>query len=180
MLKIHVPSKELFDNKTGEFYYITGGDVTIEHSLFSIAQWESKWKKSFLSQRRALTPEESVDYVRCMVVDGTADWLAYNYIPDETMQQIQDYMNDSMTATTFGKSDDPPNREIVTAEILYWQMTVLGIPIEFERRHLNQLLTLIKVCSIKNSPKKKMSRKEIYKRNRELNAARKKQLHTKG
>ena len=89
-------------------------------------------------------------------------------------------MNDSMTATTFGKSDDPPNREIVTAEILYWQMTVLGIPIEFEKRHLNQLLTLIKVCSIKNSPKKKMSRKEIYKRNRELNAARKKQLHTKG
>lgn len=180
MLKIYVPSKDLFDNRTGEFIYVTGGDVTLEHSLFSIAQWESKWKKPFLTPRQPLTPEESVDYVRCMVVDGTADWGAYNFITDETMRQIQEYINDPMTATTFGKTNDPPNREIITAEILYWQMTVLGIPIEFEKRHLNQLLTLIKVCSIKNSPKKKMSRKEIYKRNRELNAARKRQLHTKG
>ncbi len=51
---------------------------------------------------------------------------------------------------------------------------------EFEKWHLNRLITLIRVCSIKNQPAKKMSRGEIMQRNAALNAARKKRWNTKG
>lgn len=158
-----------------------GGDVVLEHSLLSVYQWESKWKKPFLVRKLQMTPEESADYIRCMVVEGDVDPLAFFFIKEEDMKRIQDYMEDPMSATTFGKSNERGGRgTVVTAEIIYWQMVVLGIPIEFEKRHLNHLLTLIKVCSIKNGPKQKMSKRDIYKSNRELNAARKKQLNTKG
>lgn len=183
MLKIHIPDNEFFDNRTGEFLEIHGGDVVLEHSLLSLYRWESKWKKSFLytmSKKGGLSRDESIDYIRCMVVEGEIDPLAFYFIPEETMGRIQEYIDDPMTATTFGKSNEPPGREIITAEIIYWEMTVLGIPLEFEKRHLNHLFTLIKVCSIKNGPKEKMSKKEIYKRNRELNTARKKRMNSKG
>ena len=70
---------------------------------------------------------------------------------------------------------------MLTNEIIYWQMITLGIPVEFQKWHLNRLLTLIKVCSIKNNPnKKKMSRSEIIQRNRELNRARRAANHSAG
>ena len=68
----------------------------------------------------------------------------------------------------------------ITNEIIYYWMITLNIPFECEKWHLNRLLTLIQVCSIKNSPKKKMSKAEILARNRELNAQRKLNIGTKG
>lgn len=179
MLKLQIPSLERFDSRTSEFITIQGGEVQLEHSLLSIYKWESKWEKPFLVEK-AKTREESIDYIRCMVIHTEIDPDLFRYFPDSILDQVDEYINRPMTATRFSKSDDPPSRDVVTAEIIYWQMTVLGIPLEFEKRHFNQLLTLIRVCSIKNGPQKKMSKKEIFKRNRELNAARKKQFHTKG
>lgn len=184
MLKIFIPDQEIYDNKKGEFFNVKGGSLSLEHSLLSIYKWESKWNESFLSKMEKrgtpLTSEQSRDYVKCMVVDGQVDDLAYYFIPDKEWEKINAYLNAPMTATTFGDSNEPPSRDVITAEIIYWQMTVLNIPLEFEKRHLNHLLTLIKVCSIKNSPPKKMSKKDIYRRNRELNEARKKKMHSKG
>ena len=59
-------------------------------------------------------------------------------------------------------------------------MIASNIPMECEKWHLNRLLTLIRICSIKNAPPKKMSKREIIERNRVLNEARKKKLHTNG
>ena len=59
-------------------------------------------------------------------------------------------------------------------------MITLGIPVEFQKWHINRLLTLIKVCDIKNRPPKKMGRKETISKYAALNAARRKQLHSKG
>ena len=59
-------------------------------------------------------------------------------------------------------------------------MIELGIAIELEKWHLNRLLTLIRVCIEKNSSGKKMSKKDIYKQNKSLNAARRKQFGSKG
>ena len=86
-----------------------------------------------------------------------------------------------MTATTF--RDDNNRRfssEIITSEIIYQWMISYGIPFECQRWHLNRLLTLIRVCSIKSQPPKKMGRNELASRNRALNAARRGKLHTKG
>lgn len=179
MFSINIPDKELFDNQTQEFITLHGGELVLEHSLLSVYKWESKWKKPFLSKKEK-TPEESRDYVRCMVVSGEIDPMLYYFIPDRIISQVDDYINDPMTATTFQKTNEPPSKDIVTAEIIYWEMTVLNIPIEFETRHLNHLLSLIKVCSIKNGPAKKKSKKERIEENRKRNEMNKKFFNTKG
>ena len=51
---------------------------------------------------------------------------------------------------------------------------------ECEKWHLNRLLTLIRVCDVKNSPSKKKDMKEVYKDYRSINEARRKKMGTKG
>ena len=86
-----------------------------------------------------------------------------------------------MTATTFSEDrNGPKNREIITSEIIYYWMISLGIPPEYQKWHLNRLITLIKVCNIKNAPPKKRGKRDLMSRNAALNAARRNQLNTKG
>ena len=85
-----------------------------------------------------------------------------------------------MTATTFRKDNSKHSSEIVTAELIYYWMLTLGIPYECREWHLNQLLTLIRVCNVKNGSGKKMSRREIASQNAALNAARRQRMNSKG
>jgi hypothetical protein len=106
---------------------------------------------------------------------------AYQYLSRDNIAQINKYIEAPMTATTF--SDDKRQsggREIVTSELIYYWLIALNIPPEYQKWHLNRLLTLIKVCNIKNQPPKKRSKRDIMSRNAALNAARRKQLNTKG
>ena len=99
----------------------------------------------------------------------------------DNITQVNAYIEDSMTATFFSEdTSGKRSREVVTSELIYYWMIALNIPVKFEKWHLNRLLTLIRVCNIKNSPPKKYSKGEIMRRNAALNAARKKQLGTKG
>ena len=105
----------------------------------------------------------------------------YSNLSVENILQVNEYIENPMTATTFIEDrDGKKSREIVTAELIYYWMISLNIPVEFEKWHLNRLLTLIRVCNIKNQPPKKSSRREIMSRNAALNAARKRQLNTNG
>ena len=86
-----------------------------------------------------------------------------------------------MTATTFGKDDKGPmNREVITSELIYYWMIASNIPSEYEKWHLNRLITLIRVCSIKNTPPKKRSKRDIMSRNAALNASRRQQMNSRG
>ena len=180
MLEINVPGVEFWDEVAEEFVVVKGCTLQLEHSLVSLSKWESKWCKAFLSKREK-TPEETIDYVRCMTLTKNVDPRIYTVLTDSNIKQINDYIAAPMTATCFYDDKQSPGvkSETITSELIYYWMITLNIPVEFEKWHLNRLIALIKTCNVKNNPKK-MSKSEIMRRNRSLNASRKKQLHTKG
>lgn len=180
MLKITIPAMEVYDEKNNLFINTEEHVLSLEHSLISVSKWESKWCKPFMDGKEK-TLEENKDYVRCMTLTQNVPPEAYDYIPQDVYVQINEYINAPMTATWFNdKGPKHGSSETVTSELIYYWMIELNIPFECQKWHLNRLLTLIKVCSIKNTPSKKMSKKDIYASNKALNAARRKAGHTKG
>lgn len=180
MLTITIPSAELFDDKKQEFITSKEQTLQLEHSLVSLSKWESKWCKAFLS-KDSKTFEETLDYIKCMTITQNVNPLVYNFLSKENFDEIHKYIEAPMTATTFyTNGQNGTSKETVTSELIYYWMISLNIPMECQKWHLNRLLTLIRVCNIKNTPPKKMSRKEMISRNAALNAARKKQFNTKG
>ena len=181
MLQITVPATEQWDESKQEFIYTKEQTLLLEHSLVSLSKWESKWCKSFLSSKEDKTNEETIDYIRCMTLNKNVDPNVYYCLTKENIKQIYDYINAPMTATVLPKDhSNKINREVITSELIYYWMIALTIPSEYERWHLNRLITLINVCSIKNAPPKKRSRRELMSRNAALNAARRKQFNTRG
>lgn len=178
MLQITVDEQELFDTSKNEFIYVKQQTLSLEHSLVSLAKWEAKWHKPFLSQA-SKTEEELIDYIRCMTITQNVNPLVYAGLTDAHYTAIRSYMDDPMTATTINRRNKSHKREIITAEVIYYWMIALNIPFECQKWHLNRLLTLVDVVSLKSNPEK-MSKNEILRSNRELNAARRKKLHTKG
>lgn len=178
MLKIVVPAAELFDGE-GAFLYTKEQALQLEHSLVSLAKWESKWRRPFLSQGPR-TREESLDYVRCMTLTQNVDPNVYRVVSAELLNGIAAYINAPMTATTFPKSRKRSGGEIVTAEVIYYWMIRCGIPVEFHKWHLNRLLTLIDVCCAKGQKPQKIPQSELLAQRRELNAARRKKWNTRG
>lgn len=187
MLHITVPSNELYDESTNTFIYTKEQTLKLEHSLVSLHKWESKWHKPFLAptktggQKLEKTNEEILDYIKCMTITQNVDPDVYNSLTNENIQQINDYIDNPMTATTFSEDKKKKGKQrIVTAELIYYWMFSLQIPIEWEKRHLNQLLTLIRVFNVENSSGEKKSSAEIMRSNRELNEMRRKKLNSKG
>ena len=156
MLELVIPSRELYDEIKEEFLIVDGQTLRLEHSLVSLSKWESKWCKPFLSDE------------------------VYSCITQDHIDAVIKYIESPMTATTIRNTDKTAKKEIITSEIIYYWMVTYNIPFECQKWHLNRLLTLINVCSIKNSPPKKMPKSEILSRNRALNEARKKQYNTRG
>ena len=77
MLRIVVPSAQVgeqYDEFKEEFIPIMTKRQTLqlEHSLVSLSKWEAKWRKPFLSKDQK-TPEEFMDYVRCMTLTQNVD-----------------------------------------------------------------------------------------------------------
>ena len=174
MLQITIPATELWDEKNEVFIYTKAQTLQLEHSLVSLSKWEMHWHKPFLSKVQK-TPEEIVDYIKCMTITQNVNPDVYNYLSIENLDQINKYIDNPMTATTFKKDpNEKRNNDIITAEIIYYWMTALNIPLECQKWHINKLLTLIRVYNIKNSPKKKKSREQVLRENAALNAARRK------
>lgn len=178
------PEQEYFNEATGEFVKIPGHKafhLQLEHSLISLSRWESKWKKPFLSDKSQLTAEEMLDYVRCMSLNQNIDPEALRYIGADEMKKIQDYISDPHTATViYDRRNLPRRQETITSELIYYWMISCEIPEGYEKWHLNRLLTLIKICNIKQGSDRKMSKASIHQQNRELNAMRRAKLHSRG
>lgn len=179
MLKITVPGEELFDDEKQEFIRREGFDLELEHSLVSLSKWESILEKPFLAPGDK-TDEETFIYVECMITTPIFPPDICSRLSDENLEQINQYVGSKQTATWFRETPGGKGNEVITAEVIYYWLTVFKIPFECENWHLNRLFTLIKVCNLKQQPPQKMSRSALAARNRELNAMRRAQLGTSG
>lgn len=175
MLRLSLPRREIWNEKTEEFDFIGGETVELEYSLYTVAAWEAKWKISF-ANKNGLTREQLLDYIMnfmCQTPDIPA--MSWAMIDQEFITKIQEYMEDSQTATTFHRHENAgrvsKKNQIVTAELIYFYMAQFNIPLEFEHWHFNRLMTLIDVCAVKNSPPKKMSKREAAQAQRAQNEA---------
>lgn len=184
MLEIVVPAThtEYYDEERNEFIMADSRETVLklEHSLVSISKWESKWQKPFLSKIEKTT-EETIDYIKCMTLTQNVSPDVYKRLTKDNIDVIVKYIESPMTATTIYEDENgPKNRETITSELIYYWMITLNIPFECQKWHLGRLLTLIRVCTIKNKPPKKMTQSQIMSRNAALNAARRKRLNSRG
>lgn len=180
MLRITIPAGEQYDEVNETFIVTKEQTLQLEHSLVSLSKWESKWCKPFLTKNQK-SDEETIDYIRCMTLTQNVNPDVYLFITNENIEQINQYIESPMTATWFAEEKaGKSSREQITSELIYYWMIALNIPFECQKWHLNRLLTLIKVCNIKNQPPKKKSKKDIMSRNAALNAARRKKMNSKG
>jgi hypothetical protein len=180
MLTLIVASDEGFDDEKQQFVNSEEFTLNLEHSLVSLAKWESKFEKPFLGPKPR-TSEETMWYIEAMCVSSDVPPRIFKMLRSNHLEEINAYVNAKMTATTFSdKENSKKGREIITAEVIYYWMISLNIPLEWENRHLERLMTLIRVCNQKNQPAKKMSPREAQARQRDLNEQRKAQMGTRG
>jgi oligoribonuclease NrnB/cAMP/cGMP phosphodiesterase (DHH superfamily) len=180
MLHIALPATELWNEFRQEFINTKAQSLQLEHSLVSISKWESKWQKPFLTKEKK-TSEETLDYIKCMTLTQNVPSEVYNHLSYNNIVDINNYIESPMTATTIREQKQKSGvDEQLTSELIYYSMVALNIPFECQKWHLNRLITLIRVCNIKNTPPSKRSKREIMSRNATLNEVRKQQLNTKG
>lgn len=183
LITIDLGSIEYYDSEKNEFVYEDGGKVRFEYSLKMLYEWEGKWKKPFLKESQDLTSEEALDFYMMMALDPIDE----KFMTGEVMKKLSDYINDSQTATKFSShgnsqngNNTPSKGKVYTAEELYAMMITAQIPLEFENRNLNRLITILRVISNNNEPPKKMSKQDILRQNAQLNAERRRRMKTRG
>lgn len=172
MLTVKLESREFFNSDTSRFITVPSRSIDMEHSLVSISKWEQKLHKPFLSTEK--NSSDLLYYLRCMCLKSE-DTDYVSFLSKENIDQIRNYIDDPMTATTFrffNGTGAMGKKEIFTAEVIYYYMFSFGIPKECETWHINTLMTLLQVFGVKNS-NNKPSKKDIMARNRAINKANK-------
>lgn len=180
MLVITVPLRLNFDEETSEF--VTDGvKLELEHSLVSLSKWEFNFEKPFLSTGEK-TIEETMFYIReCMLLTKDVPSEVFSNLTKENFEEIQNYINNKKSSTWFNDSNKGgASRQTITSAVIYGMMVSLRIPFETQYWHLNELLTLIRVCNEQNKPPKKMSREAAARQQAEINARRRAEMGTRG
>ena len=188
MKTIIVPKQDLWDENTERFIAVPQTTLLLEHSLLSLSEWESDYKKPYIVNNPRLaeprTRKETLDYVKCMTLnrDEVTDENVYLALSNSQLREIDEYINDKRTATTFVKNPtERPGGKFITSELIYYWMSTFNIPyIPCETWHLNRLLTLIKVCSEEQKAPNKKNKRSNLEEQRRLNEMRRKQLGTSG
>lgn len=182
MLSLTIRKQLLYNEKENRFYDVPNDiSIELEHSLLAISKWESKWHVPFL-KKEDKTREQVMDYIKCMCITPDVPDSAFYGLSNLQIQKISDYINDPMTATTISNTQGSGSRrsEIVTSELVYYWMNECNIDKECETWHLNRLLRLIEVTSIKRQPDKKMTRRQTGTQNKALNAVRRAKMGSRG
>lgn len=188
---LHLPGSEFddYDEKKHKFLKYPPADVTLEHSLESVFKWEAKYRKPFLVDNpQGRTPEESLYYISCMVIDKDLPMLfehRLSRLTKEQLQELKNYIDEPQSATRIvdhtngengGGKHGNTSGTFMSAEKIYYYMVEIGIPWDAAKWHLSRLMLLIRIYSEENKPKKKMGPKATAERNAAINAQRRRKL----
>ena len=182
MLKLIISGDEFYNEETEEFTFSEPIVLELEHSLVSLSKWESKFERPFLSGG-VRTIHDTLSYVEAMILTPNYPEDIVKQFKQEDLDKVNQYIGSNQTATTFGTMPEQTHKskgETITAELIYYWMVAFSIPFECETWHLNRLFSLVRICNLKNSKPKKMSKSEIAARNRALNEKRRAELGTSG
>ena len=190
MLEVNIPDREYVTDDC-KFHTQKGMTIKLEHSLISVSKWEEIWEVPFLVdesiEKYKKTEEMIRSYIKCMTITPNVPDYIYENVTRASIEKITNYINSKHTATWFSENNPNDHRnpgggkEIITAELIYSWMISLNIPVEFEKWHINKLLTLIRVCSIQrekeNGGGKKPNASAMAKNNASVMAARRAKMH---
>lgn len=155
-------------------------ELSFEHSLVSLSKWESKHQKPFFGKEDK-SSEEAASYIKLMLLTEDVPDSFLNRLSEQHIQEITDYINSKQSATWFNdRPDQKPSSEIVTSELIYYWLVQFNIPFEVETWHLNRLMTLVKICGIKQTKPKPMTKAEQLEYYARLNAERRARMGTSG
>lgn len=163
---------------------IDGGEaieLQFEHSLVSLSKWESIHEKPFFS-REEKNEEELRSYIVQMLRSENPPENFGDRLTREHIKQALVYIDSKQTATTFRDDpNSPKSKEVITSELIYYWLSAFRIPFQpCEDWNLNRLLTLVRICGIKQTKPKRMSRQAQASEYRRLNEQRRQQLGTSG
>lgn len=166
MLTLHFGGNEYYDEINNQFVTLDTYSCRFEHSLYTIAEWESIFKKPYLHTPEK-TPEELLTYIQIMAQDE----FNVNDLTEEHIIELNNYINDNRTATTL-KSNGESSSKIQTSELIYAYMVNGQIPFECQHWHISRLFMLLGVIGALNSKDKKMSQEDAMRMQSKLNAER--------
>lgn len=177
-LTITIDDTEEFDGATSRFIIIKGGRYTFEHSLLSLSEWESKYRKPLLD-RHDKKVSEFVDYILMMELSKTLDPRLINM---DVVDKLSAYVVDNPTATKIKQDQSTSHSSsFITSESIYASMAMAQVPYSAETWNLNRLLNVLAIIGEKSNPKKKKrSRNEIMSEYRSLNQQRRAATGGKG
>lgn len=154
--------------------------LKLEHSLVSVSKWESIHEKPFFKNEDK-TPTETFSYFEQMVIEGEIPSDFQRRVTAEMIHEINNYINGKHSATWFrDEQNKRGSEEVITSELIYYWMIAFQIPPDYQNWHLNRLLTLVKICGIKQAPPKKMDKISQHEMMKRLNEQRKRDLGTNG
>lgn len=175
MYELIIKEKELLDEESYEFIHTKRYKIVIEHSLVSISKWEAFYEESFFEVKAISDMDRNkfLKYVKFMTITQNIDDAVYTYLDEDELGQIIGYMNSKQTATVINKLEKNTNEDtFITSELVYYWMVALRIPSDYQKWHINRLLTLITICNIKQNPPEKSNESDILSRYERMNQER--------
>lgn len=142
---------EVYDPNERGFIAFPKIELELLHCLKSAVLWESKWKRSFLDSPPS-TIDEIVSYIGCMNFEDKVVPRIEERITSDHLTKIKSYISDSMSASVLmNRPNQNRSSEKMTTDLIYYYLVTFQIPFEVENWHLNRLLMLIRICSVKNA-----------------------------
>lgn len=159
-------------------------ELPFEHSLVSLSEWEAEFERPFFPRTDddKQTPEEMRRYFELMYTGPRKNFDLVGLLTIEKELELVNYINASRTATIVKdvQSKSGP-KEHVTSELIYYWLVAFKIQFKpTDEWHLNRLLTLVRICGVKQETPKKRDPKSVVRDFRAENARRRALAGSKG